>query len=77
MLILRRLLEDLAANGHPLPPDRIRRQDLPPQPRYLPRPLSPEDDALLQQELRRTDDLPANALLLTRQWVARILILRA
>ena len=44
----------------------IRRSDFPPLPKYLPRPLSPEDDALLQQELRRTGDLPAHALLLTR-----------
>jgi site-specific recombinase XerD len=72
LLILRRLREDLTANGHPLPPDLIRREDFPPQPKYLPRPLSPEDDALLQQELRRTGDLPANALLLTRATGIRI-----
>ena len=29
---LRRLLDDLAANGHPLPPDLIRREDFPPRP---------------------------------------------
>src|SRR5437764_4531638 len=29
---LRRLLNDLAANGHPLPPDLIRRQDFPQAP---------------------------------------------
>jgi site-specific recombinase XerD len=69
---LRRLLEDLAANGHPIQPGLICRQDFPPQPKYLPRPLSPEDDQLLQQELRRTDDLPANALLLTRATGIRI-----
>lgn len=69
---LRRLLDDLAANGHPLPPDLIRREDFPPRPHYLPKPLSPPDDQLLQQELRRTDDLPANALLLTRATGIRI-----
>jgi len=69
---LRRLLDDLAANGHPLPPDLIRRDDFPPQAHYLPRPLPPEDDQRLQQELRRTDDLPANALLLTRATGIRI-----
>ena len=63
---LRRLLEDLAANGHPLQPDLIRREDFPPEPHYLPRPLSPQEDELLQQELHRTDDLYANALLLIR-----------
>ena len=36
---LRRLLNDLAAHGHPLRPDLIRREDFPPQPCYLPRPL--------------------------------------
>jgi site-specific recombinase XerD len=69
---LRRLLDDLAANGHPLPPDLIRREDFPPRPHYLPKPLPPQDDQLLQQELRRTDDLPAYALLLTRTTGIRI-----
>ena len=69
---LRRLLDDLAANGHPLPPDLIRREDFPPRPHYLPKPLPPQDDQLLQQQLRRTDDLPANALLLTRATGIRI-----
>jgi len=66
LLCLRRLLQDLAANGHPLPPDLIRREDFPPKEQYLPRPLSLEDDQRLQQELGRTDDLLTNALLLTR-----------
>jgi len=72
LLCLRRLLDDLAATGHPLAADLIRCQDFPPAPHYLPRPLSPHDDRLLQQELRRTDDLPANALLLTRATGIRI-----
>jgi site-specific recombinase XerD len=72
LLRLRRLLNDLTANGHPIQPELIRREDFPPRPQYLPRPLSPEDDRLLLQELRRTDDLPANALLLTRATGIRI-----
>ena len=72
LLCLRRLLEDLAANGHPVVPDLIRREDFPPPPRYLPRPLSPQDDRLLRQELRHTADLPALALLLTRATGIRI-----
>ena len=72
LLDLRRLLEDLAAHGHSIQPGLIRREDFPPQPKYLPRPLSPQDDQLLQQELRRTDDLPAHALLLTRATGIRI-----
>jgi site-specific recombinase XerD len=72
LLQLRRLLNDLAANGHPIQPGLIRLEDFPPQPKYLPRPLSPPDDQLLQQALRRADDLPANALLLTRATGIRI-----
>ena len=66
LLHLRRLLDNLLANGHRLPPDLICRQDFPPEPFYLPRPLSPEEDQLLHQELLRTDDLYTNALLLIR-----------
>ena len=69
---IRRLLHDLADNGHSLLPDLIRRQDFPPQPRYLPRPLSSPDDSLLQQEWRRTGDLPAYAFLLIRATGIRI-----
>ena len=72
LIRLRRLLDDLAANGHPVQPDLFRREDFPPEPRYLPRPLSLGEDQLLQQELRRTDDLAANALLLTRATGIRI-----
>ena len=57
LVALRRLLDTLAANGHALRSDLIHREDFPPEPRYLPRPLSPQEDQLLQQELRRTDDL--------------------
>jgi site-specific recombinase XerD len=71
LIRLRRLLDDLAANGH-LQPDLIRREDFPPEPHYLPRPLSPQEDQLLQQELLRTDDLYANALLLIRASGIRI-----
>ena len=72
LINLRRLLDDLVANGHAFPPALIRRGDFPSKPRYLPRPLSLEEDQRLQQELRRTDDLPANALLLTRATGIRI-----
>jgi site-specific recombinase XerD len=72
LLCLRRVLHDLAGNGHSLQPNLIRPEDFPPQPLYLPRPLSPQDDQLLQQELRRTDDLYSNALLLTRATGIRI-----
>src|SRR4030095_2013945 len=63
---------DLADNGHSLPSGLILSRDLPPRQRYLPRPLSPQDDLLLQQELRRTDDLYSNALLLIRHTGIRL-----
>ena len=63
---LRRLLDDLAANGHRVPPDLICRADIPPEPSYLPRPLSQQEDHRLREELRRADDLSTNALLLIR-----------
>ena len=49
LAFLRRLLEDLAANGHSIQPDLIRREDFPPHPHYLPRALPLEEDELLQQ----------------------------
>jgi hypothetical protein len=66
LLCFRRLLDDLAAQGHAVQPDLIRREDFPPEPKYLPRPLSPQDDQLLRQQLRRTGGVSAHALLLTR-----------
>jgi site-specific recombinase XerD len=72
LIALRRLLHDLAANGDPVQPALILVQDLPPLPRYLPRALSLQNDHLLQQELRRTDDLPTQALLLMRATGIRI-----
>jgi len=72
LIKLRRLFHDLADNGHALPPDFIRREDFPPTDHYLPKPLSPEDDLRLDQELRHTDDLVSNALLLIRATGVRI-----
>src|SRR5260370_27538840 len=72
LLRLRRLFHDLADNGYSLPPDLIRREDFPPPTHYLPKPLSPEDDLRLHKELRHTDDLVSNALLLIRATGVRI-----
>ncbi|HXX21935.1 MAG TPA: tyrosine-type recombinase/integrase [Terriglobia bacterium] len=69
---LRRILRDLADQGHPLPPDLIRRQDFPPRDQYLPRPLPLEEDQRLQQQLRLTDSLESNALRLMRATGIRI-----
>lgn len=72
LICLRRLLDDLRAQGHSLRSGLIVREDFPVRPEYLPRPLSPEDDRLLQQELRRADNLYSNAILLTRVTGIRI-----
>lgn len=72
LIELRRLFRDMAANGHLIQLDLIRREDIPPRLRYLPRALSPDDDRLLIEELERTGDLHANALLLIRATGMRI-----
>jgi site-specific recombinase XerD len=69
---LRRLLSDLAFQGQTIATALIVTEDLPPRPLYLPRALSSKDDRRLQDELRRTDDLFSNALLLTRTTGIRI-----
>lgn len=72
LIQLRRMLRDLADQGHLLQPDLIRRQDFPPRDHYLPRPLPFEEDQRLQQQLRLTDTLEANALRLMRATGIRI-----
>jgi len=72
LLLLRRLLEEVAAAGHALADHLIRREDFPPLPVYLPRALSLEDDRRLQDQLRRTGGWEASALLLLRLTGMRI-----
>jgi site-specific recombinase XerD len=72
MFCLRRLFDDLARDGCSVQPSLIFTDDFPPQPKYLPKPLPPEEDQRLQEQLRRINDLPANALLLTRATGIRI-----
>jgi site-specific recombinase XerD len=50
----------------------LRRQDVPRMPQRLPRPLTAEQDHILQQELRRRSDVAANAFLLIRHTGMRI-----
>jgi integrase len=70
---LRRVLEELAwtqqlpALAHVLGRDNIPRRD-----HHLPRPLTPDQDQRIQQELRRRDDFTSNALLLLRHTGMRI-----
>ncbi len=69
---VRRLLNDLADNGYPVAENLILPQDFPPQDLYLPKPVSPKVDDLLDRELRKTDDLLSNILLLIRATGMRV-----
>ena len=73
IVCLRRILDDLACTAFdPPPPGLLLGKDIPVMDKCLPRPLSPEDDAHLDQRLRVIGDLPAAALLLTRATGLRI-----
>ena len=72
IICVRRLLNDLADNGYGVAENLILPQDFPPKDLYLPKPVSPEVDALLDRELRKTDDLLSNALLLIRATGMRV-----
>jgi integrase len=64
---LRRILEELAwTEGIPLLTRLVRSDDIPSPDLCLPRPLTAEQDRLIQQELVRRDDRDSNALLLLR-----------
>jgi integrase len=69
---LRKLLDLLADHPFPPRPGLLLRDDIPRPDQTLPRPLPPEDDALLQAELRSRNDLLSNILLLTRLTGMRI-----
>jgi site-specific recombinase XerD len=69
---LRRLLEELAASGHALPPGLVLARDIPRPDTCLPRPLAAEHDALLQRYLESQDDLRSGALRLLRHTGMRI-----
>jgi site-specific recombinase XerD len=71
-MCVRRLLDDLADNGYPVRDALILNQDFPPRDLYLPIPLAPEADAILNDQLRRDDDLLSNALLLIRATGMRV-----
>ena len=72
LICVRRLHNDLADNGCPILEALILSQDFPPPDLYLPKPVSSEVDALLDRELRRTNDLLSNGLLLPRATGMRI-----
>ena len=71
LITVRRLLCDLA-DDYPLSPDLVRSEDFPFSDLYLPRPLSPDDDRRLQEQLCRSHTLEAYALRLMRATGLRI-----
>jgi integrase len=73
VIYLRRMLEELAWTQQlPALAHLLGRDDVPRREHHLPRPLTPEQDQLIQHELRRRDDLLSNALLLLRHTGMRI-----
>src|SRR5260370_33854897 len=68
-----RLLEQLAWSEQILTLSHLlTREDIPRRERRLPRPLLPEQDQMIQQELLRRNDLASNLLLLQRHTGMRI-----
>jgi site-specific recombinase XerD len=73
LIALRSVLCDLAwTEQHAELAHLIQRADLPRTPQKLPRPLTAEQDQLLQQEFRRRNDLGGNVFLLLRHTGMRI-----
>jgi integrase len=73
LIHLRRILEELAYTAQlPELARLIRREDFPRRPQRLPRALTAQQDQLIQQELLRRNDLPANIFLLLRHTGMRI-----
>ena len=70
---LRRMLEELAWTQQlPALAHLLGRDDVPRKEHHLPRPLTPEQDQLIQRELLRRNDLVSNVLLLLRHTGMRI-----
>src|SRR6266699_1732190 len=73
LLFLRSILEEFAWTAQlPDLAHLIRREDIPRIPQRPPRPLTAEQDRLIQEELLRRNDLPANVFLLLRHTGMRI-----
>jgi integrase len=73
LLFLRAILEEFAWTAQiPDLAHLIRREDIPRIPQRLPRPLTAEQDRVIQQELLRRNDLPSNIFLLLRHTGIRI-----
>jgi site-specific recombinase XerD len=72
IIFVRRFLNDLAARGYSIRQGLLTRKDCPILDRRLPKSLSPEDDQKLDRQLRKTNDLRSNGLLLVRATGMRI-----
>jgi site-specific recombinase XerD len=73
VIYLRRMLEELAWTQQlPALAHLLGRDDVPRKEHRLPRPLTAEQDQVVQQKLRRRNDLASNALLLLRHTGMRI-----
>jgi site-specific recombinase XerD len=73
LIHMHRILEELAwTEGLPALAHLILRRDTPRREHYLPRPLTAEQDRLIQQELLRRNDRNSNVLLLLRHTGMRI-----
>jgi len=72
LIRLRKLLDLLADHAFPPRPGLLLSEDIPHPDQTLPRPLTPEDDARLQTELRGRNDLLSTVLLLMRRTGMRI-----
>jgi len=73
LIHLRGIFNELAWTEHlPELAHLVRREDVPRMPQRLPRPLTAQQDQILQHELLRRNDVAANALLLIRHTGMRI-----
>jgi site-specific recombinase XerD len=72
IIVVRRLLHDLTGSADSPREDLFLRGDCPPHDKYLPKPLSPEDDRVLGQQLRNQANLRSEAFLLIRATGMRI-----
>ena len=73
VIYLRRMLEELAWTEQlPALAHLLGRDDVPRKEHHLPRPLTPEQDRLIQRELGRRNDFTSNVLLLLRHTGMRI-----
>jgi site-specific recombinase XerD len=72
IVVVRRLLNDLAASNSRMREGLLVRGDCPPVDKYLPKPFAPEDDLKIEQQLRKNDDLCSNGMLLLRATGMRI-----